>query len=112
MILRTFRTKANPSTIPAYEKFEETEGIPMVRGMKGCVAAGFGKVPDAKQATYLFFSIWENAQTIEAARATPLWKKTVAKLEASKFTIGDAVVEQVDLSAYGALAMPSAPTRH
>ncbi len=111
MILRTFRTKANPSTLPAYVKFEETEGIPMARGMKGCVAAGFGRVPDSKD-TYLFFSIWENTKSIETARATPLWKKTVAKLEASKFTIGDAVVEQVELSAYGALEMQSAPTRH
>lgn len=112
MILRTFRTKANPSTVPAYEKFEETEGIPMVRGMKGCVAAGFGRNPDAKDRSYVFFSIWENAAAIESARATPLWKKTVAKLEASKFTIGEAAVEQVELSAYGALAVPSVPARH
>ncbi|HEX9816457.1 MAG TPA: antibiotic biosynthesis monooxygenase [Candidatus Thermoplasmatota archaeon] len=109
MILRTFRTKANPSTIPAYERFEETEGIPMVRGMKGCVAAGFGNVPDS-EGRYLFFSIWENAKAIEEARATPPWKTTVAKLEASKFTIGDAVVEQVELSAYGAVAMESTPS--
>ena len=112
MILRTFRTKANPATVSAYEKFEETEGIPMVRGMKGCVAAGFGRVGDAKDRSYVFFSVWENAGSIEAARATPLWKKTVAKLDASRFTIGEAVVEQVELSAYGALAIPSAPARH
>jgi quinol monooxygenase YgiN len=111
VILRTFRTKANPATVAAYEKFEETEGIPMVRSMKGCVAAGFGRVPDAKDATHLFFSVWTDAASIDAARATPTWKKTVAKLDASKFTLGDATVEQIELSAYGSLAMQSAPAR-
>jgi quinol monooxygenase YgiN len=97
--------------IAAYERFEESEGIPMVRAMKGCVAAGFGKVPGTREPTYLFFSVWKDAASIEAARATPKWKATVAKLESSKFTIGDAIVEQVELSAFSGIAAEQVPAR-
>lgn len=111
LILRTFRTKADPATLSAYERFEETEGIPMVRSMPGCLAAGFGRVPNASEPTYLFFSVWQEENAMERARATPRWKAVVQKLESMGCTIGEPLVEHVRLSAFSSVAREASIAR-
>jgi quinol monooxygenase YgiN len=100
MFVRMYRTKADPAKLSKYEEFEATKGIPMVRGMKGCVAVAFGRIIEEKEPSYVFFSVWNSKDECEAARKTPAWKKVAGELEAMKFTVGTDRAEHLDLRGY------------
>lgn len=104
-VLRTYRVHVDPRRIGDYESFERNEGIPMVRSMDGCIAAGFGKV-QGTSTTYLFWSLWRSADDLQTARATPTWKAAEARFEKAKLTDAGEVAEQIDLSVLSGIALP------
>lgn len=92
-VLRTYRVRVRPDKVKAYEDFERTEGVPMVIAQPGCIRAGFGRVEEAGEPTYVFFSLWRSRDDMERARATPEWKRVAGKLEPLGLTLGGEVVE-------------------
>jgi quinol monooxygenase YgiN len=105
-ILRTYRVHVHPRKVGAHEEFERNEGVPMVRSMEGCIACGFGRVQEAREPTYVFFSLWRSKEDLELARASPTWKAAVAKLEGMGVTIGSDISEHVEVRSMAGIAMP------
>lgn len=97
MILRTYRARIQPDKLDAYLAFERDEGVPMVTAMKGCLGAGFGRIREEKDAIFLFASLWDSQKALDAARASPTWKRVAGKLETLGFTLGEARAEHIDL---------------
>jgi quinol monooxygenase YgiN len=98
-LLRTYRVHVRPDRVREYEAFERDEGVPMVASMPGCVRAGFGRVAEAKEPTFVFFSVWKTRDDLERARATPTWKRVVGKLEALGLTQGADISEHWEILA-------------
>ena len=96
MILRTYRVRVRPGKQDVYEKLETEEGVAMVRSMAGCVAAGFGRVSEEAEPTYVFFSFWTSRESLDAARATGTWKGVAEKLEGLALTEGHDVAEHIE----------------
>jgi quinol monooxygenase YgiN len=104
-VLRTYRVHVDPRRVGDYESFERSEGVPMVRSMDGCIAAGFGKVQGSNN-TYLFFSLWRSGDDLQTARATPTWKQVEGKLAKLGVTDAGDVAEDIHLSALSGISLP------
>lgn len=98
-ILRTYRVRVRPDKLREYEAFERDEGVPMVAAMPGCVRAGFGRVTESAEPTFVFFSVWKSRDDLERARATPTWKRVAGKLETLGLTLGGDASEHWEIVA-------------
>jgi quinol monooxygenase YgiN len=98
-ILRSYRVRVRPEKVREYEAFERDEGVPMVVSMPGCVRAGFGRVAEAEEPTYVFFSVWKTKDDLERARATGTWKRVAGKLETLGLTLGGDASEHWEIVA-------------
>jgi len=98
MILRVYRIPVEPAKVAEYEEFERGEGLRMVRSMDGCLGCGFGPVKEEK-GTYVFFSLWRDQDSLEAARATPTWKRVTGKVDQQGLSRGGDAAQHVDVKA-------------
>lgn len=96
-VLRSYRAHVLPTKVEEYEAFERNEGVPMVASMPGCIRAGFARVRESKEPTYVFFSLWTSQHDLERARSTQKWKDTAGKLETLALTQGGDVAEHWDV---------------
>lgn len=112
VVLRTYRVRVEPTKLSVYEKFEREEGVPMVAAQEGCLACGFGRVREAKDRRYVFYSLWESQAHLDRARASPVWKQVASKLEKQGLTLAPDESEHLDVLGHFAFQAGRPPTVH
>lgn len=98
-VMRTYRVRVPPAKVQAWQDYERTKGIPMVTARPGCIRAGIARVVEAKDPTFVFFSLWRTRDDLERARASAEWKSVAGAVADLALTVGEDVAEHWDVLA-------------
>ena len=76
MIIRVFRPTMHPGKEAEFELFLRQTAIPLVSGQSGLVAQHVGRPRDPSSTEYLYVTVWENVESIQAF-AGERWQEAV-----------------------------------
>lgn len=111
VVLRTYRVRVDPRKAADYERWERLKGVPMVARQDGCLGCGFGRLREAGEPTYLFYSMWETQAALDSARASDAWRKVASQLESKGFSLGGDAAEHLDVLAHFMFQASPAPSK-
>ena len=76
MIIRVFRPTIHPGKEAEFESFLRTTAVPLVSQQTGLVAQHVGRPRDPSSTEYLYVTVWEDAESIQAF-AGDRWQQAV-----------------------------------
>ena len=76
MIIRVFRPTIHPGKEGEFESFLRDTAVPLVSRQSGLVAQHVGKPRDASSTEYLYVTVWEDLESIQAF-AGERWQEAV-----------------------------------
>ena len=85
MIIRIFRPTIYPGKESEFESFLRNTAIPLVSQQSGLMAQHVGKPRDPSSTEYLYVTVWENVESIQAF-AGERWEEAVITLTRSTYS--------------------------
>jgi heme-degrading monooxygenase HmoA len=100
-ICRIWRTTIDSNRAEAYRRFAVQVSLPMFRAHDGFLGVIFGETG----AERVVITFWRDADAAERLGASPRYRETVARIEASGFIVGPSAIEVFDVRA-GTIDVP------
>jgi heme-degrading monooxygenase HmoA len=76
MIIRVFRPTIHPGKEAEFESFLRATAVPLVSQQTGLIAQHVGRLRDPSSTEYLYVTVWEDAESIQAF-AGEYWQQAV-----------------------------------
>jgi len=86
MFAHIWRMRARRKKTEEYEEFGRQVTLQALQKIEGCQQAYFVKVFEARKPEYFWVVLWRDAEALEAARSSPVWRDQKKKFEAGKFS--------------------------
>lgn len=104
MLTRIWNFQTAVKNVPAFERFEQNFGLPMIIGMPGCLGVELirRRSPEGKDpgmAEYCMISRWESIELLQTALASTTWKEEIELFLAQKFGDGNGYTVVYDVVA-------------
>src|SRR5438128_254618 len=88
-IVRIWRTKIDRKRADEYRRFANAQSLPMFRAHRGFIGVVFGETEDER----IVITFWASREAAAALDASPLYRETVERIEATGFVVGPSTVE-------------------
>ena len=96
MLTRIWNYQTALENVPAFERFEQNFGLPMISGQPGCLGVELirkrpegGKKPEV--AEYCMISRWESYELLQTALASSVWRDEIELFLAQGFGEGNGI---------------------
>src|SRR5438128_1761825 len=92
-IVRIWRTKIDRERADEYRRFANDQSLPMFGAHQGFIGVVFGENEDER----VVITFWASREAAAALDASPLYRETVERIEASGFILSPSAVEIFDI---------------